>query len=70
MATRRTLLAAAALGNYPTPLVGYGGSAVIGYLLGLSALPKTSRAAMASTARPLKGSIRDDEGASLAVGPA
>ena len=27
------VIAAAALGNYPTPLVGYGGSAILGYLL-------------------------------------
>lgn len=27
------LILAAALGNYPTPLVGYGGSAIVGYLL-------------------------------------
>lgn len=33
------LLAAAALGNYPTPLVGYGGSAIIGYLFSLIGLP-------------------------------
>lgn len=38
-------IAAAALGNYPTPLVGYGGSAVIGYVLSLALLP---RAALAS----------------------
>lgn len=31
---------AAALGNYPTPIVGYGGSAIIGYALSLIALPK------------------------------
>lgn len=31
---------AAALGNYPTPIVGYGGSAIIGYALSLAALPK------------------------------
>ncbi len=31
---------AAALGNYPTPIVGYGGSAIIGYTLSLLALPK------------------------------
>lgn len=30
---------AAALGNYPTPLVGFGGSAIVGYLLSLSMLP-------------------------------
>lgn len=29
------IVLAAALGNYPTPLVGYGGSAIVGYLLGL-----------------------------------
>ena len=31
---------AAALGNYPTPIVGYGGSAIIGYAISLLALPK------------------------------
>jgi hypothetical protein len=31
---------AAALGNYPTPIVGYGGSAIIGYVLSLVALPR------------------------------
>lgn len=30
---------AAALGNYPTPLVGYGGAAVLGYLLSVALLP-------------------------------
>lgn len=45
-------VAAAALGNYPTPLVGYGGSAVIGYLLSLALLPRErpSRAADAISA--------------------
>jgi cell division protein FtsW (lipid II flippase) len=37
-------IAAAALGNYPTPIVGYGGSAIIGYALSLLALPKRARA--------------------------
>jgi cell division protein FtsW (lipid II flippase) len=32
------LIAAAAVGNYPTPLVGYGGSAVLGYLLSVALL--------------------------------
>ncbi|GGP00224.1 hypothetical protein GCM10011329_35600 [Stakelama pacifica] len=31
---------AAAFGNYPTPIVGYGGSAIIGYALSLFALPR------------------------------
>lgn len=35
---------AAALGNYPTPIVGYGGSAIIGYALSLIALPKLAAA--------------------------
>ena len=33
-------ITAAALGNYPTPIVGYGGSAIIGYALSVLALPK------------------------------
>lgn len=33
---------AAALGNYPTPIVGYGGSAILGYVLSLLSLPKLS----------------------------
>jgi hypothetical protein len=38
-------IAAAALGNYPTPLVGYGGSAVLGYLLSVALLPGGAPAA-------------------------
>lgn len=37
-------IVAAALGNYPTPIVGYGGSAIIGYALSLLALPKLAGA--------------------------
>lgn len=37
------VVAAAALGNNPTPLVGYGGSAVLGYLLSVSLLPAGAR---------------------------
>jgi len=33
------MVVAAALGNYPTPLVGYGGSAILGYALSLSFMP-------------------------------
>jgi hypothetical protein len=35
-----TATLAAAIGNYPTPVVGYGGSAVIGYVIGLAMLPR------------------------------
>lgn len=37
------LIAAAALGNYPTPLVGYGGSAVLGYLFSVALLAGSRR---------------------------
>lgn len=37
------VVVAAALGNYPTPLVGYGGSAVLGYLLSVALLPNGAR---------------------------
>lgn len=35
------LIAAAVLGNYPTPLVGYGGSAILGYVIALLSFPPT-----------------------------
>ncbi|MFC3711457.1 hypothetical protein ACFOMD_02675 [Sphingoaurantiacus capsulatus] len=38
------VIAAAALGNYPTPVVGYGGSAIIGYVVSLLGLPKPASA--------------------------
>jgi cell division protein FtsW (lipid II flippase) len=44
------VVAAAALGNYPTPLVGYGGSAVLGYLLSVALLPNGARGASRSRA--------------------
>lgn len=37
------IIAASALGNYPTPLVGYGASSILGYILSLAALPGRSR---------------------------
>jgi hypothetical protein len=47
-----TGLVAAALGNYPTPIVGYGGSAIIGYALSLLALPKLASAPTKATTKP------------------
>jgi len=41
------VMAAAALGNYPTPLIGYGGSAIIGYLISLVGLPPRAGAGAA-----------------------
>lgn len=49
-------IVAAALGNYPTPVVGYGGSAIIGYMLSLLALPKLT-AARAKTVSQPRGQI-------------
>jgi len=45
-----TAVMAAALDNYPTPIVGYGGSAIVGYLWSLGVLPKrlSADAAVAS----------------------
>ena len=44
------IILAAALGNYPTPVVGYGSSAIIGYLLSLTALPAAAKRASAAEA--------------------
>lgn len=50
-------IVAAAAGNYPTPLVGYGASAIIGYLLGLAPLARPTSATSrgdAAAASPLQ----------------
>jgi hypothetical protein len=55
-------VAAAALGNYPTPIVGYGGSAILGYLLSVAALPRTvagQRVAGASARQDERDAVRD-----------
>lgn len=44
---------AAALGHYPTPIVGYGGSAIIGYALSLLALPKLASGHTGAATRKL-----------------
>jgi hypothetical protein len=44
------MVVAAAMGNYPTPLVGYGGSAILGYALSLSFMPMKARCAAVATA--------------------
>ena len=48
-------IAAAALGNYPTPVVGYGGSAILGYLLSLVWLPDTAGARAGDQLSPVAG---------------
>lgn len=52
---------AAALGNYPTPLVGYGGSAVLGYLLSAALLPAGRRHETASTSQSSPGRTATDQ---------
>jgi hypothetical protein len=55
------VVAAAALGNYPTPLVGYGGSAVLGYLLSVSLLPAGARRSGARAAAPPPAEVEGPE---------
>ncbi|HEU4454695.1 MAG TPA: hypothetical protein VFR81_16625 [Longimicrobium sp.] len=55
------MVVAAALGNYPTPLVGYGGSAVLGYALSLAFLPKKARSAAAAGERVASAAAADEE---------
>lgn len=61
---------AAALGNYPTPIVGYGGSAIIGYVLSLLALPKLAGAHAGVAARTCGEGNRTPADRHLLVGPA
>ena len=55
---------AAALGNYPTPVVGYGGSAILGYSMCLSLIPPkllpSAAAARAEDAASANGDISRD----------
>ncbi len=50
-----SVIAAAALGNYPTPVVGYGGSAILGYLFSLAVLLRCEKPPVA--ARPAAESL-------------
>ncbi len=54
------IIVAAALGNYPTPVVGYGGSAIVGYLLSLAvARPAATSAVTAGPDAPPIGGRED-----------
>lgn len=57
-ATWFAIVLAAGLGNYPTPLVGYGGSAILGYLACLWGLPRS----MTLACRPVNGVGREKAG--------
>lgn len=61
---------AAALGNYPTPVVGYGGSAVLGYVLSLAFMPGGLRSAAAAEARSVhEPRVKDERGIDMRIGP-
>ena len=51
---------AALTGHYPTPVIGFGGSAVVGYILSVGLLSRPSRSA-AATARRSTDASRDGE---------
>ena len=53
------MILAAALGNYPTPLVGYSGSAILGYLISLLGLPP--RPAIRSVGRDVAAAQSEPE---------
>jgi len=59
------VVAAAMLGNHPTPLVGYGGSAILGYLLSLTGLPARTSAVTVTQEFPAASSREDDRNARL-----
>jgi cell division protein FtsW (lipid II flippase) len=60
------IVAAAGLGNYPTPLVGYGGSAILGYLLCSVALRSgTANVAARGDATVAQGRSGDRGGLSM-----
>ncbi len=63
------IVLAAALGNYPTPLVGYGASSVLGYVLSLAFLPGTVPSTAAVQTAGLTQRHRDTEERPLSLSP-
>lgn len=64
-------IAAAAVGNYPTPLVGYSGGAVLGYVLSLMLLPKIAHSSLQThrTSGPENGDAKSiDQNLRFSVG--
>jgi hypothetical protein len=54
-------IVAAAVGNYPTPLVGYGGSAILGYFLSIGFLPDPFAAPIGNGAAIICDGEKHDE---------
>jgi hypothetical protein len=63
------IVLAAALGNYPTPLVGYGASSVLGYVLSLAFLPGKVPSTAAVQTAGLTQRHRDTEERPLSLSP-
>lgn len=61
---------AAGLGNYPTPIVGYGASAIIGYMLSLLALPRLAEAPVFAPSKSAAATVRPPRDGYLLVGGA
>jgi hypothetical protein len=61
---------AAGLGNYPTPIVGYGASAIIGYVLSLLALPRLTGAPVFAPSQSAAATVRTPRDGHLLVGGA
>jgi hypothetical protein len=60
-ATWAAIIFAAAVGAYPTPLVGYGGSAIVGYFLSLTALRRmTDKSRSAMSSQTMNGPLEQD----------
>lgn len=62
------VILAALLGNYPTPLVGYGGSAILGYLVSLLGLPSGAEKAAAGRDPVASGAGPEDRRDRLRAG--
>lgn len=63
------IVLAALLGNYPTPVVGYGGSAILGYLVSLLGLPGRAEGAVTGRAGPAPPVDADSHIDSLRLAP-
>lgn len=62
------IMAAAVIGNYPTPLLGYGGSGILGYLLCLAALPRSMQQDVGQSTPTTTADDRTIPGSQFAAG--
>ena len=64
------VIVAAMLGNYPAPLVGYGASAIFGYLFSLLGLPARGQSEAVAPARDTDAAATEESPPALLVRPA